>query len=98
MHFFWKTTLYACWIHEFNRDKRFRSIPIDGQALCTFSVGAISCGANAQGQVLVDSRLAGKPTPGSALWSGPLPPHSLENVGESDLRAISVELKTISAE
>src|SRR6185437_14749882 len=46
-----------------------------------------------QGQALVDSRLAGKPTPGSALWSGPLPPHTLENVGESDLRAISVELK-----
>ena len=31
--------------------------------------------------------------PGSALWAGPLRPHTLENVGESELRAISVELK-----
>ena len=53
---------------------------------------------DAQGSVLVDSRIVGKPAPGSALWSGPLPPHTLENVGESELRAISVELKTTSLE
>ena len=53
---------------------------------------------DAQGSVLVDSRIVAKPAPGSALWSGPLPPHTLENVGESELRAISVELKTTSLE
>ncbi|HEX5234006.1 MAG TPA: hypothetical protein VFW25_01610 [Silvibacterium sp.] len=51
---------------------------------------------DAQGQVLVDSRIVGTTAPGSSLWSGSLPPHTLENVGESELRAISVELKTIS--
>ncbi|HET8635211.1 MAG TPA: hypothetical protein VFL96_00010 [Acidobacteriaceae bacterium] len=51
---------------------------------------------DAQGSVLVDSRTAARPAPGSALWSGPLPPHTLENVGESELRAISIELKALS--
>jgi len=47
-----------------------------------------------QGQVLVDTRTAGAPAePATALWSGPLPPHSLENVGRSDIHIISVELK-----
>lgn len=48
---------------------------------------------DAQGRVVVDSRLLGTRPQGNALWSGPLPPHTLENVGESELRAISVELK-----
>jgi hypothetical protein len=30
---------------------------------------------------------------GIAVWSEPLPPHTLENVGERDLRVISVEIK-----
>jgi quercetin dioxygenase-like cupin family protein len=47
-----------------------------------------------QGNVLLDSRqLAAKPQPGEAMWSPPLPPHSLKNVGSSDLRVITVELK-----
>ena len=45
------------------------------------------------GMVLVDSRAGEKPSEGSALWSGPLAPHTLENVGTSELRAISVEVK-----
>jgi hypothetical protein len=49
---------------------------------------------DAQDQVLVDSRtvpgLAASP---GVVWSPPLPAHSLENVGTSDLRVISVELK-----
>lgn len=45
------------------------------------------------GKVLMDSRTAPKPSEGSAFWSPPLPPHTLENVGESILRLISVELK-----
>ncbi|MEJ2008750.1 MAG: hypothetical protein P8Z30_11455 [Acidobacteriota bacterium] len=46
-----------------------------------------------EGKVMLDSREIEKPAPETALWSGPLPPHTLENVGESELRVISVELK-----
>ena len=46
------------------------------------------------GQVLLDSRaMALVAVAGSALWSGPLPPHSLKNVGEADLHVLSLELK-----
>ena len=49
---------------------------------------------DAQGGVALDTRAgAGPPPPGSTLWSGPLPPHSLKNVGETFLRVIMVELK-----
>jgi hypothetical protein len=47
-----------------------------------------------EGATIVDSRIAGSIPQGSAVWSGPLPPHTLEKVGESDLHAITVELKT----
>ncbi len=47
-----------------------------------------------RGEVTLDSRtvpaLAKAP---QALWTPPLVPHSLENVGRTDLRVISVELK-----
>jgi hypothetical protein len=44
--------------------------------------------------VLLDSRsLSSKPAPGSAFWGPPLPPHTLENIGGSDLHVITVELK-----
>jgi hypothetical protein len=46
-----------------------------------------------EGAILLDSRLDGRPAEGVAVWSGPLPPHTLENIGESELRVISVELK-----
>jgi hypothetical protein len=46
------------------------------------------------GRVALDTRAgAGPPSPATALWSEPLPPHSLENVGETVLRVIMVELK-----
>ena len=46
------------------------------------------------GVVVVDTRSSGTSAgPPAALWSGPLAPHSLENVGRSDIRIISVELK-----
>jgi len=36
------------------------------------------------GGVDLDTRAgAGPPRPATTLWSGPLPPHSLENVGEA---------------
>ena len=46
------------------------------------------------GTVILDSReMATKPQPGSAFWSGPLRPHSVTNVGNSEIRVISVEFK-----
>jgi hypothetical protein len=46
-----------------------------------------------QGDVLLDTRSAQKADAAVTLWSEPLPPHSIENVGEDDLRVIMVELK-----
>lgn len=47
-----------------------------------------------KGGVLVDSRtLPSKPNAGEVMWSSPLEPHTLKNVGSTDLRVISVELK-----
>jgi len=45
------------------------------------------------GRVSRDTRTAGAPTPSTALWSEAIPPHSLENVGNSELCVIMVELK-----
>lgn len=49
---------------------------------------------DAEGKILVDSRTFQKIPEGSAVWSTPLPPHTLENVGASELHVISVELKS----
>lgn len=49
---------------------------------------------DANGNVTADTR--GNPrlaAPGQALWSDPLPPHTLENVGEQAIRLLSVEVK-----
>ena len=49
-----------------------------------------------EGNILVNSREAGAVLPvGGAVWGGPLTPHSLENVGDSDLRVIAVEMKNV---
>jgi hypothetical protein len=46
------------------------------------------------GNILLDSRDMGKTIlPHSALWSGPLGPHALKNVGAECLHIISVEIK-----
>ncbi len=48
------------------------------------------------GKVHLDSRtLSKKPQVGEALWSGPVPRHSIENVGKTDLTVIAVELKQV---
>ena len=50
---------------------------------------------DAEGRVLVDTR--GRPAPVElplVIWSEPLPPHTLENVGTTDLHVVSIELKT----
>ncbi|MBF6591358.1 MAG: hypothetical protein IVW57_12645 [Ktedonobacterales bacterium] len=49
---------------------------------------------DAQGVVLLDSRtVPALATPPPVVWFAPLPPHALENVGTTDLRVISVEVK-----
>jgi hypothetical protein len=48
---------------------------------------------DANGDVLVDSRERPRPDTGSGLWIDPLPPHSVENIGLSDLHIIAVEVK-----
>jgi hypothetical protein len=48
----------------------------------------------AGGNVLVDTR--GRPAPASlpfVVWGEPLPPHTLENVGASELHVVSIEIK-----
>jgi catechol 2,3-dioxygenase-like lactoylglutathione lyase family enzyme len=48
-----------------------------------------------EGNVILDSRpMAEKPPKGAALWLAPLGPHSVENVGDSDLHIIAVEVKS----
>jgi mannose-6-phosphate isomerase-like protein (cupin superfamily) len=47
---------------------------------------------DADGRVTMDSRNAA-PQPGAAPWSGPLAPHTLENVGDCELRIIAIEQK-----
>ena len=52
---------------------------------------------DASGTIIVDSRAAGASgSPPSVLWSAPLPPHSLENVGSGEIRIISVEIKQVA--
>jgi hypothetical protein len=44
--------------------------------------------------VLLDTRVAdARPRASDVLWSDPFPPHSLENVGDTELRVIMVEIK-----
>jgi hypothetical protein len=49
---------------------------------------------DAAGAVLLNSRTRPPSLPGTAAWSDPLPPHTLENIGASELRVITVELKS----
>jgi hypothetical protein len=49
---------------------------------------------DASGAILLDSHsISPQPKPGAAFWGPALPLHTLENVGRSDLRVITVELK-----
>jgi len=50
------------------------------------------------GCVLFDSRHAGAlPKTPAVEWVGPLPPHSIENVGTTVVHLLTVELKHVSA-
>jgi quercetin dioxygenase-like cupin family protein len=44
--------------------------------------------------IIADSRGRPAPAAGAALWIEPLPPHSVENVGSTDLHIIAVEVKS----
>ena len=49
------------------------------------------------GHVLYDTRTAhDRPAPLEVLWSGPRPPHSIENVGDTELTVLMVELRAPS--
>jgi len=51
---------------------------------------------DADGEVLVDSRTMKFPREGPlVLWSEPIPPHTLENVGDRTIHVIAIELKGI---
>ena len=45
------------------------------------------------GNITMDSRASVAPISGAALWSGPVPAHTLENVGDRELRVIAIEQK-----
>jgi hypothetical protein len=46
------------------------------------------------GEVLVEARtLPAKPAFGMAIWSAPIGPHFVRNVGQTELRIIAVEVK-----
>jgi len=46
------------------------------------------------GNVLLDTRTAGIVLePGTALWTHSLPPHTLDNVGVSEIRVLAFEMK-----
>ena len=46
------------------------------------------------GKLLFDSRTARRPpSPATVLWTEPLTPHSVENIGDSEIFLITTELK-----
>ena len=52
-----------------------------------------------EGRILLDTRAMPPQTespPPSTHWSPPLPPHSVENVGKTEIRVVSVEIKNQS--
>jgi hypothetical protein len=51
---------------------------------------------NPEGEVVLDTRGSSHAPAGSAVWGDVLTPHSLENVGEHELRNITVELKHLT--
>ena len=49
------------------------------------------------GNVLLDTRVTGgAPQASETRWADPYPPHSVENVGDHELRVIMVEYKRVS--
>jgi len=50
-----------------------------------------------EGNLLFDSRMQGPPpTEPLVQWAPPLPPHSVENIGSTEILLISTELKQVN--
>jgi hypothetical protein len=50
-----------------------------------------------EGHIVLDTRQSSSHDPaGSVVWGEPLTPHTLENVGEHEMRNITVELKHLT--
>ncbi len=49
---------------------------------------------DATGSVLMDSRTGPPLAEGTVTWSPAMPPHTLQNIGNTPLRLISTEIKT----
>jgi hypothetical protein len=49
---------------------------------------------DAEGNVMYDSRTTPPPEAPHVAWSEPLPPHSVNNVGDGEISVIGFELKT----
>lgn len=74
--------------------KQFRFTRIAGPAAQYVVSFADFVRRNADGEVLVDSRAMELPRKGPlVLWSEPVPPHTLENVGDRTIHVIAIELK-----
>jgi quercetin dioxygenase-like cupin family protein len=53
---------------------------------------------DAQGKLIFDSRTAGASQQApDVVWTPPLPPHSVENIGASEIHVLMVELKHAAA-
>lgn len=50
---------------------------------------------DAEGSVMMDSRTAPPPAEKTAFWSPALGPHTLENVGTTELHVLGIELKRV---
>ena len=49
---------------------------------------------NPDGHIIFDTRtMPERPEPGSAIWTPPVPSHSVENIGSDNLLIIAVETK-----
>ncbi len=79
------------------RIKPGEKVPVHAHAwssvTCFLSVGDFMR-YDAEGNVELDSRTVGlNVAPGAVMWLPPLAPHSAENVGDGEIRGITVELK-----
>lgn len=45
------------------------------------------------GNVMPDTRPAVVPSLSTPIWQGPLPPHSVENIGDTEIKTVQVEIK-----
>ena len=93
----WKTTWSVFWYTVFPADQ---TVPLHTHSWASV-LYVISWSdfvrRDADGVVMVHSRESVALAPGTAIWSGPLPAHTLGNVGEQELRVIAVEQKVRAA-